>query len=807
MAIFEGTEGNDTLKGTEGNDSLYGRDGDDRLEGGYGNDSLDGGHGNDWLNGWYGDDYLEGGYGNDTLIGGSDDDTLHGGDGNDILVGWTGNDMLYGNDGNDSLGGTEGDDHLYGYAGNDELDGGDGDDWLEGGDGNDELDGHTGNDTLYGGNGNDWLGGGHGDDKLHGGDGDEILHGGLGNDSLYGDSGNDTLNGEYGNNMLDGGDGDDTADYDKIKSQYTWTKEGDHYIVKGPKGTDTLYGIEHLEFEDGIVDLGPVPGPQPEPDPNSGGPGNDKLYGDSGNDTLYGKGGNDSLWGRGGHDMLYGNDGDDMLNGNEGNDSVYGGDDNDTLYGGDGNDFLDGGDGNDTLSGGYGNDTLKGWTGNDALGGGDGDDELKGQNGNDWLDGGYGNDTLDGGDGNDFLDGWDGNDTLSGGYGNDTLKGWTGNDTLDGGVGDDTLEGGRGNNTLDGGDGNDVARYQNNSGTCTWTKEGDHWIITGPDIEDRLYNIEFIEFSNETVNLDSTSDPVVPAWAHETLIVQQGRCNNAQGDDTYVVSPFLISQNENITIMDTEGNNTVQLLEGLNIDRAQILDTAIQIQLTNGAKIVVLRADSMNFVVGGNPLTGETGQSFFYNDFVQQYFNVTPNNNMQTVEDNVTLGSDTVPGGHSVPASGHDETFIAQHGRCARGQGDDTYLLSPSMISANTELTIMDTEGQNAVQLLAGLHIEKAYIAKSAIRLELANGILITVLDADTMDFIQGGNPLTGQAGRTTSYDNFVQEIFGFLPDTTMQELDVDITIGTLGAVSGAPNTVELVGTVSTPPEMGALLV
>jgi Ca2+-binding RTX toxin-like protein len=83
--VMMGFGGSDTLNGNDGNDGLIGGNGNDTLNGGNGNDGLDGGNGNDTLNGGNGNDGLDGGDGNDTIIGGRGSDTLTGGDGNDIF--------------------------------------------------------------------------------------------------------------------------------------------------------------------------------------------------------------------------------------------------------------------------------------------------------------------------------------------------------------------------------------------------------------------------------------------------------------------------------------------------------------------------------------------------------------------------------------------------------------------------------------------------------------------------------------------------------------------------------------------------
>jgi Ca2+-binding RTX toxin-like protein len=216
--------------------------------------------------------------GADIWQGGNFRDVINGGDGDDTLSGLGGDDLLSGNAGNDTLSGGEG---------GDGLSGGDGDDTLSGGEGADGLSGGAGNDTLSGGEGGDGLGGGAGNDTLSGGEGGDELGGGAGIDTasyassragvtvrlatgtgaggdaegdnlteienLIGSAFADTLIGDAGNNVLDGGAGDDTAVFSRGFDQYLLHELGNKIVVSGPDGSDTLTGIEHLQFSDGTL--------------------------------------------------------------------------------------------------------------------------------------------------------------------------------------------------------------------------------------------------------------------------------------------------------------------------------------------------------------------------------------------------------------------------------------------------------------------------------------------------------------------------------------------------------------------------
>ena len=143
------------------------------------------------------------------------------------------------------------DETITGATGNDVLSGGDGNDVLFGLGGNDTLDGGNGNDTLNGGDGNDTLSGGANDDTLDGGAGDDVLVGGAGNDTLIGGppSASDTASyagnrADYTITALTDGNGHVTG-YQVTDNQPTPLDEG----------TDTLSGVEHIQFADANLSL------------------------------------------------------------------------------------------------------------------------------------------------------------------------------------------------------------------------------------------------------------------------------------------------------------------------------------------------------------------------------------------------------------------------------------------------------------------------------------------------------------------------------------------------------------------------
>ncbi len=311
--IIAGGADNDTLLGGAAADSLYGDIGDDILQGDAGDDVLFGGDGNDifrYTGSAGGFDAIDGGAGSDTLTalanntviglaafsgieaitaGAFTGVTVAGGITNDVFdfsaITLTGIVRVNGGDGNDNI---------IGNAAANTIWGGNGMDRLEGGDGADVLVGDAGNDTLVGGNGNDTLTGGADIDTVDysysstnwtinlaatsaqavsgsetdtiatvenviGGSGNDIITGTTAANVLTGGAGNDRITGGTGNDGINGGLGTDIAVFAGTQATYTITTNNGVVSITdnatttdGNDGTDTLTGIETVEFKGGI---------------------------------------------------------------------------------------------------------------------------------------------------------------------------------------------------------------------------------------------------------------------------------------------------------------------------------------------------------------------------------------------------------------------------------------------------------------------------------------------------------------------------------------------------------------------------
>lgn len=108
-----------------------------------------------------------------------------------------------------------------------------------------------------------------------------------------------------------------------------------------------------------------------------------------------------------------------------------------------------------------------------------------------------------------------------------------------------------------------------------------------------------------------------------------------------------------------------------------------------------------------------------------------------------------------------NDTVNVQRGIVGKGQGNNTYILSNSLIDPDTQITISDVEGSNSIQLIGGLSIVSSIISDDTAQLTLSNGAVITILGAASMSYSIGGNPLTGEEGSIKSFQSFSTDILG----------------------------------------------
>lgn len=167
------------------------------------------------------------------------------------------------------------------------------------------------------------------------------------------------------------------------------------------------------------------------------------------------------------------------------------------------------------------------------------------------------------------------------------------------------------------------------------------------------------------------------------------------GNDTYIVSPATIGAGQQVTITDTEGTNTLQLVGGLSITSSQVANDALLLTLSNGAVVTLLSASAFNFNVGGNVLAGIAGTDKDYATFAQEDLGVTVPAEGEAAVDG---GAATI-GGETPTEPTEDQTFTLTNAidNLEGGSGNDTFIGDNT--SANAGDTLNGGEGTDTLKL------------------------------------------------------------------------------------------------------------
>lgn len=472
MALFLGTNSNDTINGTGGADLIYGFGGNDTINGGGGSDTINGGSGNDLLTGGAGNDkfvYDAREFGADTItdFSGGDKIDLSGlgvsslADltpfmsqvGSNVQIslfyaGFTESITVQ----NATLASLTASSFVFNTSADRLI--------VSGTDSNDLLFGGKSADYVYGNGGNDTIVAGAGNDFLYGGSSNDTLTGGAGRDTFVYDQrefGADTITDFASGDKIDlRGLGVSTlADLAPFMSQ-----AGANVVISTFYGgfaesitlqNTTLASLKAASFVFNTSAAGIIA---------DGTNSNDLLFGGKGGDTLFGNGGNDRLVAGAGNDTLYGGSSNDTMTGGAGNDVFaydgreFGADVITDFASGDRIDlqalhvsslaeltpFMTQAGADVVISTFYAgfsesitvqNTTLASLTASSFVFDSSGEALVEsGSNSSDVLFGGSGADFIFGNAGNDTILGGDGDDTLNGGGNNDALSGGAGNDVF-----------------------------------------------------------------------------------------------------------------------------------------------------------------------------------------------------------------------------------------------------------------------------------------------------------------------------------------------------------------------------------------
>ena len=195
-----------------------------------------------------------------------------------------------------------------------------------------------------------------------------------------------------------------------------------------------------------------------------------------------------------------------------------------------------------------------------------------------------------------------------------------------------------------------------------------------------------------TINASTGADIIVPSNNGTTY-------RGLEGNDTYIISNA-IAANASVTIVDTSGTNTIQLVDGLSIASSKFAADSVQLTLSNGAVVTVNNADQFTFEVGGNETSGVTGSSNTYAQLASA-MGVSSLPTGSTISD----GTSGTVSGSSVTSSASSYALSADTNSVAEG-GTITYTITANAaVSSDTTFTYNvagDTNGATVDKATSG---------------------------------------------------------------------------------------------------------
>ena len=134
-------------------------------------------------------------------------------------------------------------------------------------------------------------------------------------------------------------------------------------------------------------------------------------------------------------------------------------------------------------------------------------------------------------------------------------------------------------------------------------------------------NVDGPILTDHTSNFNNTGKGVVNYTSLNDIIILTGQNDTVRGlagDDIYFLSD-LIPSSFSGSIVDTTGNNVIQIPENTLITKVQFAADAARIFLDNDKLITINGADRFTYDLSGNSLNGNIGEKFTYPEFVDLF--------------------------------------------------------------------------------------------------------------------------------------------------------------------------------------------
>ena len=336
-----------------------------------------------------------------------------------------------------------------------------------------------------------------------------------------------------------------------------------------------------------------------------------------------------------------------------------------------------------------------------------------------------------------------------------------------------------------------------------------------------------------TINHSAGADIIVPNNNGTTY-------RGLGGDDTYILSNS-IAANAAITIVDTSGSNTIQLVDGLSVASTKFAADAVQLTLSNGAVVTINGASNFSFDLGGNSTAGVTGSVSTFAGFAAGAGVASlPASGSVAGASDVTVTGTSWSGG----AATYSYTVSKDATQISEGESANFTVTSSSAVAADTTLswtvigddnggtvtkaTATDLDAQSGTVTIAagsttGTFAVKALADTTAEGIE---GIQVSVFSPESATVGTSSLLITNTGASssaqsfsgTTGVDNLIgasgADTFDF--STTGQLNDVDtleggagkdiLNVSQTGAVTLTPN-VENIETLNVTPATGTVIV
>lgn len=163
------------------------------------------------------------------------------------------------------------------------------------------------------------------------------------------------------------------------------------------------------------------------------------------------------------------------------------------------------------------------------------------------------------------------------------------------------------------------------------------------------------------------------------------------GTQNYIISPNYVPANKSITIADTQGNDTIDLLNGLEIAGSLVATDSLRLVLKNGTTLDILSASGFEYRVGTNNEWSPSPFKFNFETLVKIFLDipegVPTTNGIIHTGGPVTMS--LTPPSHQSMSNVEAELVLAE-------QADDISLLlesdqpSPSAYSENAVVETTD---------------------------------------------------------------------------------------------------------------------